>query len=173
MNPFIQIHSCEKLPKKTVIHKSDTLGWLISAYSRQEASEDIRLELKASNITICPYCGQSLNKEQPAKGIQNIADLSPELFTVKKQFERLEERCNMARLIIEGAPEEIADTVFMLGITPDNIEIETGIEIEEDGCHCGYSGCECDYDSQIHTLTFDGLTRHQKESIEMLVAGLI
>lgn len=49
----------------------------------------------------------------------------------------------MPKLIIEGTAREIADTVFMLGITPDNMEIETGIEIEEDGCHCGYSGCEC------------------------------
>ena len=61
----------------------------------------------------------------------------------------------MAKFIIEGTPEEIADTVLMLGAN-----VLEGVEMDDNANECERITCDCK-NSVLSQSTFIGLTEHE------------
>lgn len=69
----------------------------------------------------------------------------------------------MPKLIIEGTPEEIADTISALG----TVEIEAEFDFDEDDCCgcCDAPNPKCTSDPKRGELHFTGLDRMQRAYI--------
>lgn len=135
MNPFIKIHNCDKIPEGAFVHKTDSAGWCVSAYRHTEGSEEFRAAIRAANMSTCPYCGQRLDEENTSTGIlmEDFSEIIPS---------------TGARLTVEGTPEEIADTIAMIGGNiMDGIEIDDFDESEYNYEGKGNDCCECGCDS--------------------------